>query len=91
MAEVLPPNKRTAVLQSGETNPAVRTCSRALSDKEFQNFKWQERAARSTRRSPPGCGQGRHPPCWTVSTDIPASQTKGLHLQLSFAKTSATP
>jgi hypothetical protein len=33
MAEVLPPNKRTAVLQSGETNPAVRTCSRALSDK----------------------------------------------------------
>jgi hypothetical protein len=37
MAEVLPPNKWTAVLQSGETNPAVR--HRFASTVRKSNFK----------------------------------------------------
>jgi hypothetical protein len=53
MAEVLPPNKRTAVLQSGETNPAVRTCSRALFGQvnfEISNGKDEQHAARVDSR-----------------------------------------
>jgi hypothetical protein len=46
MAEVLPPNKRTAVLQSGETNPAVRNCSRALFGQVISNGKDEQHAAR---------------------------------------------
>jgi hypothetical protein len=50
MAEVLPPNKRTAVLQSGETNPAVRTCSRALFGQVISNGKDEQHAARADSR-----------------------------------------
>jgi hypothetical protein len=41
VAEVPPPNERTVVismLQSGETNPAVRTCSRALCGQFISTF-----------------------------------------------------
>ena len=39
MAEVIPPNKRTALLQSGETNSLGHTCSRALFGQVISNGK----------------------------------------------------
>ncbi|PYT69370.1 MAG: hypothetical protein DMG42_22025 [Acidobacteria bacterium] len=39
MAGVIPPNKPTALLQSGETNPPLRTRLRHCSDKELQTVR----------------------------------------------------
>jgi hypothetical protein len=50
-AEVLPPNKRTAVLQSGEKNPAVRTCSRALFGQVISKFQMARTSSTQVRET----------------------------------------